>query len=642
MNFITFFKKENLYFLGFIFVLLSCHPLEKTRIIEDWRFGWEMRWLEMEEIDRFSVSEENQSKSYLPYRIPYISITQPHNKILVARRKWEKLQGIESPSLFLRGGVRLLGIFSGNQLVARQFYFSSEGTETEGKKKLEFDPNFFPIVHLPKENAGEYIYVLFLSERNFPIGFNETPVYSDLISNHKMMTNRNQSFAGLGFFFISLGVFSSYLYWRRKKRAIVGFTIFSVLSGLHFMSQIGFWGFFWYDSFAVDFYIFIITLFSIPISGLYFFDKLFGIGRWNIIRMMWQFHLLFSIVILTLAFFDVIPFALALITFAWVTLPSLVLQVLISWGEIAAGKPKAWILALGSVFLLIFNGHDILVAMNVLQSITKLAPWGFFLFVVLLSLYGENLFRDSEVKFVSLQKEIVTAARIQNAILPPSPPKWENINISVYYQPSQEVGGDFYDFQALGNKKYGLLIADVVGHGLGASIVASLSKFSFFQNHNYWENPSFLLSSMNDDLVKRSQGRFTTASYFYLDRERKRFIVASAGHPSFFHLAKKDGSINEIKPKGKPLGILENLTFVEEEYNFEPGDRFLFYTDGLTEETGKGEEEFGIQNLKILFNQFSNLLPDLAVAKMVAEFKSTMKLQGLPHDDITLIVLEVC
>ncbi|TGN11688.1 hypothetical protein [Leptospira ilyithenensis] len=107
-----------------------------------------------------------------------------------------------------------------------------------------------------------------------------------------------------------------------------------------------------------------------------------------------------------MAFLDVIPFSLALITFGWVTLPSLILQVLISWGEIAAGKPKAWILALGSVFLLVFNGHDILVAMNVLQSITKLAPWGFFIFVILLSLYGENLFRDSEVKFMPLQRKL--------------------------------------------------------------------------------------------------------------------------------------------------------------------------------------------------------------------------------------------
>jgi len=642
MGFITLFRKIRFIYFGFILVLLSCNPVSKTKAIEDWRSDWEMRWLELEEADRFSVQSENESKSYKTYRIPYLSLAQPYNKVMVARRKWVGLHGVESPSLFLRGGIRLLSVHSGDKLLTRQFYFSSEGADPTGKRKLEFDPGYLPIVRLPKENVGEYVYILFLSERNFPVGFTETPVYSDLISNYKMMANRNQSFAGLGFFFIVLGVFSSYLYWRRKKRPIIAFTIFSVLSGLHFMAQVGFWGMFWYDSFVINFYIFIITLFSIPIAGLYFFDKLFGIGRWNIIRMMWQFHILFSIVILTLAFLEVIPFSVALITFAWVTLPSLILQVLISWGEIAAGKPKAWILALGSVFLLIFNGHDILVAMNILQSITKLAPWGFFLFVLFLSLYGENIFRDSEVKFISLQKEIVTAARIQNAILPPNPPKWENINISVYYQPSHEVGGDFYDFQALGNKKYGLLIADVVGHGLGASIIASLSKFAFFQNHNYWQNPSFLLSSMNDDLVKRSQGRFTTASYFYLDREKMRFVIASAGHPSFFHLVKKDGSIHEIKPKGKPLGLIENLVFAEEEYSFETGDRFLFYTDGLTEETGKGMEEFGIQNLKTLFSQFSDLLPDLAIAKIISEFQAMMNLQGLPHDDITLIILEVC
>ncbi|TGN11687.1 hypothetical protein [Leptospira ilyithenensis] len=126
MDFIIF-SKKNLTYLGFIFVFFSCNPFAKTKIIEDWRFGWEMRWLEMDEIDRFSVSEENASKSYLPYRIPYLSITQPHNKILVARRKWEELREIESPSLFLRGGVRMLGLYSGNQLVARQFYFYPNG-----------------------------------------------------------------------------------------------------------------------------------------------------------------------------------------------------------------------------------------------------------------------------------------------------------------------------------------------------------------------------------------------------------------------------------------------------------------------------------------------------------------------------------
>jgi serine phosphatase RsbU (regulator of sigma subunit) len=279
--------------------------------------------------------------------------------------------------------------------------------------------------------------------------------------------------------------------------------------------------------------------------------------------------------------------------------------------------------------------------MGYINSLSRLSPWGFFLFVLALSLYGEEIFRNSEVKYAALQKEIITASRIQNAILPPSPPTWEHLKIAVFYQPSHEVGGDFYDFQALGNKKFGILIADVVGHGLGASIIASLSKFSFFQNNTHWRNPSFLMSSMNDDLVKRSQGRFTTASYFYIDFEKMKLIVSSAGHPSFFHWSKSNNIVSEIKPKGKPLGILENLHFVEEDFHFEHGDQFLLYTDGLPEETGTGMDEFGTETLLDLFASVAGTTPEIAVNKIVSTFRAKIGLTGLPHDDITLIYLDV-
>jgi serine phosphatase RsbU (regulator of sigma subunit) len=220
-------------------------------------------------------------------------------------------------------------------------------------------------------------------------------------------------------------------------------------------------------------------------------------------------------------------------------------------------------------------------------------------------------------------------------------PEWEKLNIGVFYQPSHEVGGDFYDFQALGENKYGILIADVVGHGLGASIIASLSKFSFFQNNLHWRNPSFLLSAMNDDLVKRSQGRFTTASYFYFDFDKMKLTVSSAGHPSFFHWSKPAKSVFEMKPKGKPIGILENLNFMEEEFVFEHGDQFLLYTDGLTEETGEGVTEFGTEHVLSLFESLAGTKPELAISKILENLKVKVGLKGLPHDDITIIYLEV-
>ncbi len=623
-------------------LFFSCSDVFLPYHAEDWRSGWEMRWVDEERFFEFSPDEENKAPGYKQYRIPHISMEHPTGNIFIARKKWTGGGENEHPSLYIRGGARLYDIYCGSEKISRQFSLEKKADASGNiTYQRKYDSSFFPVIALPESCKNQNLYVIFFSENNFPVGFTESPVYSDLTSNYKALENRNQSFAGIGFFFIVLGVFSSYLYLRRKKRSLIAFTIFSLVSGLHFMSQVGFWGYFFYDDSLPDFYIFVLTLFAIPISGLYFFDKLFGVGRMNIIRMLWQFHIVFSIVILTLAFSGAVTFTLALITFAWVSLPSLILQVLIAWSEIVSGKPRAWILAIGALILLVFNGHDILVAMDLVHAIGRLAPWGFFLFVLSLSLYGEHIFRDSEVRYVALQKEIVTAARIQNAILPPSPPNWENMKIAVYYQPSHEVGGDFYDFQALGNRKYGILIADVVGHGLGASIIASLSKFAFFQNHQYWTNPCFLLAAMNDDLVKRSQGRFTTASYFYLDREKMHFTVSSAGHPSCFHWSRSKGEINEIKPKGHPLGILENLSFFEEEYPFEVGDKFLFYTDGLTEELDKTGEEFGSEKLKKCFFDAVSLPSNLAVHSIIDEFKKELSLDGLPHDDITLIILEV-
>ncbi|MDF3821896.1 SpoIIE family protein phosphatase [Leptospira sp. 96542] len=615
------------------FLLFSCLNQNNGFKVEQWKNGWEFRVLSLDEVLSFQPELEDLDDGYAKYNIPHVSLESNSIEYYAVRKYWNDLKGLSHPSLYLRGLLSVLNIYCGKEKIISQFEIIED--------QIVYNREFFPVVSLPKSCAGNHIYIVFFSRGNLPMGFTETPVYSDATANYKSFSNHNQTFASLGFFFWTLGLFSLYLYGRRKKKPLLAFTLFSVVSGIHFLSQVGFFGYFYYENATVNFYIFLFSLFIIPISCLYFFDKLFGVGRWNVIRMLWQFHILFTIVILLLAFTETISITIAIITFVWVCIPSLILQVIVAWGEVDAGKPKAWLLVLGASTLFVLNGHDVLAAMGVLQSTDRLSQWGFFFFVLSLTLYGENIFRNSEVKFNSLQKEIVTAARIQNAILPPIPPHWEDVSIEVYYKPSHEVGGDFYDFQALGSKKYGLLIADVVGHGLGASIIASLSKFAFFQNFKYWTNPSFLLSAMNDCLVVKSFGRFTTATYFYLDMERRRFLVSSAGHPSFFHWKEEDKKLVEIKPKGKPLGILPELVFFEEEHSFGVGDRFLFYTDGLTEEENEEGTPFGSLGLKeSLVGSIGNKDPEV-MNTILSDFQKFTNLKTSPHDDVTLICLHI-
>ncbi|TGL58065.1 stage II sporulation protein E [Leptospira ognonensis] len=624
------------------FLFHGCHNILLPFQATDWRDGWEMRWITREQGNHFVPSPTETSESYSTYNIPYISLEPSQGRLLLVKRKISGLSDLENPSIFFRGGGQILGVFIDGDKILEQFRNEESISESgEIKFNLKFNSRYFPILPLDKSYDGRTIFILFHSYKNLPVGFLEPPLVANQTENFKALVNRNQSFAGLGFFFLVLGIFSSYLYLRRKKKAIVAFTFFLILSGLHFMSQAGFWGYLWYDSYEIGFYIFILTAFAIPIAALYFFDKLFGVGRINIIRMLWQFHLLFSLVILSLAFLQVITFMYAFVTFVWIALPALIIQVIIAWSEFISGKPRAWILVCGCLFLLFFNVHDTLSALGYIHSFSRISHWGFFLFVLALSLYSEEIFRNSEVKYAALQKEIATASRIQNAILPPSPPSWEELKIGVYYQPSEEVGGDFYDFQALGDHKYGIIIADVVGHGLGASIIASLSKFSFFQNNLHWRNPSFLMSSMNEDLVKRSYGRFTTASYFYFDMEKMKLIVSSAGHPSFFHWSKSRNLVIENKPKGKPLGILEGLTYMEEDIRFEKGDQFLLYTDGLPEEMGNRQTDFGTDALMESFRFIAGTNPQTGVEQILTSFRKQTGLIGLPHDDITLIYIEV-
>ncbi|EOQ97756.1 SpoIIE-like protein phosphatase domain protein [Leptospira wolbachii serovar Codice str. CDC] len=623
-----------------LFCFASCFDSLLPYKSVKWSKGWEYRFLTEEELAYFQPAIEDLSLEYQPYSIPYVSLEKPMHKYLSARIRFRDSLGYRKPSLLFRGLVTFFDVYCGETKLQSEFFLSTN-SDLSTLRVVTYNRNFIPIMQLPDECLGSYIYIVFFSEGILPLGFSEPPLYGDPTDHHKAIANRSQSFASLGFFFLILGLFSFYLFERRKKKPLLAFTWFSSISGIHFLSQSGFFGLFYYDTILPSFIIFIFTLFLIPISCLYFFDQLVGSGRWNVIRMMWQFHVLFSIIILTLAFSETISMSVAILTFIWLCLPTLVIQIIVAWGQMVAKKPKAILLVIGASALFILNAHDILSSLGILDSVPRSSHWGFFIFVVCLTLYGENLFRISEVKYGTLQKEIVTAARIQNAILPPSPPRWEQMNISVYYQPSHEVGGDFYDFQALGGKKFGILIADVVGHGLGASIIASLSKFAFFQHYKHWSNPSFLLSAMNEDLVKKSFGRFTTATYFHIDLESSKFMVSSAGHPSFFHWKAVSKELVEIKPKGKPLGILSGLTYAEEEYAFQPGDHFLFYTDGLTEEANADRLEYGEKRLAKSFLEMIAKQSIDPMTNILEDFHYFTGLSGSPHDDVTIIHLQV-
>lgn len=244
--------------------------------------------------------------------------------------------------------------------------------------------------------------------------------------------------------------------------------------------------------------------------------------------------------------------------------------------------------------------------------------------------------RDAEMIY-----NLRAAGRLQNRVLlPQAPPDWPDLRWSIHYAPLDHLGGDYYDFAAPSPDHLGFLIADASGHSIPAALVAILARFGFAQAAGATPHPGEVLSAMNRRLQDLTEERFVTAFYGVLDRRTGVFRYSSAGHPPPLHFAAKTGRVRELLAQGYMLGIMPEEVYNEREVALEPGDKLLFYTDGLVEARNEIGELFGTQRLTECFGEHAReasaeVLAD--VLKCQRGFSSNTPLT----DDVTAAVVEV-
>ena len=201
--------------------------------------------------------------------------------------------------------------------------------------------------------------------------------------------------------------------------------------------------------------------------------------------------------------------------------------------------------------------------------------------------------RDAEMLY-----NLRAAGRLQTRVLlPQSPPDWPDLRWSIHFAPLDHLGGDYYDFAAPTPDHLGFLIADASGHSIPAALVAILARFGFAQAAGATSHPGDVLSAMNRRLQDLTEERFVTAFYGVLDRRTGVFRYSSAGHPPPLHFEAKTGRVRDLLAQGFMLGIMPDEVYVEREVALEPGDKLLFYTDGLVEARNEIGELFGTHRL---------------------------------------------
>jgi serine phosphatase RsbU (regulator of sigma subunit) len=186
-----------------------------------------------------------------------------------------------------------------------------------------------------------------------------------------------------------------------------------------------------------------------------------------------------------------------------------------------------------------------------------------------------------------LRAEFEAAREVQQVLVPAEPPAIKGFRIEGVYKPAGQVGGDFYQIVPTPSGGALIVIGDVSGKGMPAAMAVSLLVGTFRTLAHYTQCPSEILSAMNQRMLARSRGGFTTCLVLRADPDG-RLRTANAGH-----IAPYCNGIEVATDSGLPLGISADSKYVECTCRFEPGVQLTLLTDGIVEARSAKGELFG-------------------------------------------------
>jgi sigma-B regulation protein RsbU (phosphoserine phosphatase) len=239
-----------------------------------------------------------------------------------------------------------------------------------------------------------------------------------------------------------------------------------------------------------------------------------------------------------------------------------------------------------------------------------------------------------------LEEELSIAKRIQKTFLPQKEPELPGFDVSGINIPSEEVGGDYYDFIPIIENQIGIVIADVSGKGIPAALImASVRASLIAEIRNNYAIRSIMAKVNNLLFESTASDIYVTAVYGVLDAKNRIFTFSNGGHNAPI-LRRADGEMKYLTEGGMALGMFENSRYEERPLGVNPGEIIVFYTDGVTEAKNDQQEEFGTRRLKQVIDD-SHQLSAAQIQENI--YEAVKEFTGLSHqeDDLTMIVFKV-
>jgi sigma-B regulation protein RsbU (phosphoserine phosphatase) len=379
------------------------------------------------------------------------------------------------------------------------------------------------------------------------------------------------------------------------------------------------------------------------IPGLLLFEEFYGHGWRSSIRWLLGVYSVLSALAIGGMLFQH-PFGMVLPPGAVLVI---MVPAILAMGSVARYRPpnlpNSRLLFTGLIVFFIAFSIDRVLHTELKNWHTGLEPYGFLVLVICLWYVTSQRVIADETRLMSLTDEMRAATKLQEAILPQTVPSVENVKIAARYAPMTSVAGDFYDFPTVSPSSVSVLVADVMGHGVPAALVASMVKVAVSNGLKASREPSSVIAGLNATLCDAAHEQYATAVYMHLDAANRVGHYASAAHPPCLLWRRGQQRLEQLDGSGLLLGVRPNESYTACDVFFEIGDRLLLYSDGLVEAENADGESFGDVALPKFIQEKQNLgaeeFVDLLLKDVVAwSQRGSTKGQG---DDITIVVIDM-
>ena len=252
----------------------------------------------------------------------------------------------------------------------------------------------------------------------------------------------------------------------------------------------------------------------------------------------------------------------------------------------------------------------------------------------------ERLLKETAQK-EKLEADLAVARAIQDSFLPEAGVSWKGFQAAAHFEPIGDLGGDYYDILPMPDGRTSVVLGDVSGHGLPTALVAAAARSMI----GTLIEAGVAAPEVFARLAKRRQQSraderrlYTTLSFFAYDAERRVGTLTNAGHPAPYRVSGK--RVERLEVSALPIGLLpgQPTSYPSKDFAFDPGDRLVFFTDGVVEAADAHEEPWGYERLEALLAREGELPPDQLVNTILAAVAAHVGPTPL-EDDRTLLIL---